>query len=248
MLLRRRQGRQPEDDESSACIAVSLGGRAALRRLPASSIMSSATRRSGRRSASTSPATGMNTTSRKVASWWRVMSLSRGLAAYSSIPPGLPSVLSTRRRIFRSPPIACMRLLSRHSVRRPTAERLAVLRAHPDLAGKLAIAGGLTADSKAEQAGAGLDRLSAAEHARFTALNTAYTDKFGFPHHRRKGAEQGRYSVCLERRIDNSQKRNLKRHLRRSRRSRCCVCVHCFREKIMPETTPPCHFTAELTI
>ena len=61
-------------------------------------------------------------------------------------------------------------------------ERLGVLRAHPDLAGKLAIAGGLTEDSRKEQAGAGLDRLSAEEHARFTALNTAYTDKFGFPY------------------------------------------------------------------
>jgi len=60
-------------------------------------------------------------------------------------------------------------------------ERLSVLRAHPDLAGKLAIAGGLTEDSKKEQAGAGLDRLTPEEHARFTALNTAYVEKNGFP-------------------------------------------------------------------
>ncbi|MDQ0454408.1 2-oxo-4-hydroxy-4-carboxy-5-ureidoimidazoline decarboxylase [Rhizobium paknamense] len=61
------------------------------------------------------------------------------------------------------------------------SERLGVLRAHPDLAGRLAIAGELTEDSRKEQAGAGLDRLSAEEHARFTELNTAYTEKFGFP-------------------------------------------------------------------
>jgi OHCU decarboxylase len=61
------------------------------------------------------------------------------------------------------------------------AEQLGVLTAHPDLAGKLAIAGGLTEDSRKEQAGAGLDRLTPAEHARFTALNTSYTEKFGFP-------------------------------------------------------------------
>ncbi|MES5043768.1 2-oxo-4-hydroxy-4-carboxy-5-ureidoimidazoline decarboxylase [Rhizobium nepotum] len=61
------------------------------------------------------------------------------------------------------------------------AERLGILRAHPDLAGKLAIAGELTADSRNEQAGAGLDRLSPEEHARFTKLNSAYTQKFGFP-------------------------------------------------------------------
>ena len=60
-------------------------------------------------------------------------------------------------------------------------ERMGVLRAHPDLAGKLAIAGGLTAESKSEQAGAGLDRLSAAEHALFTELNTRYMTGFGFP-------------------------------------------------------------------
>ncbi|MCA2377759.1 2-oxo-4-hydroxy-4-carboxy-5-ureidoimidazoline decarboxylase [Agrobacterium genomosp. 3 str. RTP8] len=61
------------------------------------------------------------------------------------------------------------------------SERLGVLRAHPDLAGKLAIAGELTADSRNEQAGAGLDRLTPEEHARFTELNSAYTQKFGFP-------------------------------------------------------------------
>jgi OHCU decarboxylase len=60
-------------------------------------------------------------------------------------------------------------------------KRLQVLRAHPDLAGRLAIAGGLTEDSKAEQASAGLDRLTPEEHARFTTLNAIYTDKFGFP-------------------------------------------------------------------
>ncbi|MDH4442298.1 MAG: 2-oxo-4-hydroxy-4-carboxy-5-ureidoimidazoline decarboxylase [Rhizobium sp.] len=60
-------------------------------------------------------------------------------------------------------------------------ERLGVLRAHPDLAGKLAIAGDLTEESRREQAGAGLDRLSADEHARFSALNSAYVEKFGFP-------------------------------------------------------------------
>lgn len=61
------------------------------------------------------------------------------------------------------------------------AERLAVLRAHPDLAGKLAMADGLTLESKSEQAGAGLDRLTPDEHARFTALNARYMADFGFP-------------------------------------------------------------------
>lgn len=60
-------------------------------------------------------------------------------------------------------------------------QRLGVLRAHPDLAGKLAAAGRLTADSTAEQAGAGLDMLTDAERATFTDLNAAYTAKHGFP-------------------------------------------------------------------
>ncbi|MGR3492912.1 MAG: allantoinase PuuE [Shimia sp.] len=60
-------------------------------------------------------------------------------------------------------------------------ERLGVLRAHPNLAGKLAAAKRLTAESTAEQASAGLDALTDAERARFTELNTAYTDRFGFP-------------------------------------------------------------------
>lgn len=62
-----------------------------------------------------------------------------------------------------------------------TERQMALLRAHPDLAGRLAQRGDLTADSRAEQAGAGLDRLSAGEFAAFTALNAAYTEKFGFP-------------------------------------------------------------------
>ncbi|MBI1417530.1 MAG: allantoinase PuuE [Limimaricola sp.] len=60
-------------------------------------------------------------------------------------------------------------------------ERLGVLRAHPDLAGKLAAARRLTAESTAEQAAAGLDALTDAERAQFTALNTAYVEKHGFP-------------------------------------------------------------------
>jgi OHCU decarboxylase len=60
-------------------------------------------------------------------------------------------------------------------------ERLGVLRAHPDLAGKLAAAGRLTAESTSEQAGAGLNMLTDQERAAFTRLNTAYVEKHGFP-------------------------------------------------------------------
>ena len=59
--------------------------------------------------------------------------------------------------------------------------QLTLLRAHPELAGKLAVAGRLTADSTAEQAGAGLDRCRPEEFARFTELNDRYGAKFGHP-------------------------------------------------------------------
>ncbi len=63
----------------------------------------------------------------------------------------------------------------------PAKDRLALARAHPELAGKAAIAGNLTAESAAEQAGAGLDRLTPAEYRRFSALNDAYSARFGHP-------------------------------------------------------------------
>jgi OHCU decarboxylase len=59
--------------------------------------------------------------------------------------------------------------------------KLALINAHPDLAGKLALAKELTADSTQEQAGVGLDRLNPQELAYFTHLNDSYKAKFGFP-------------------------------------------------------------------
>jgi OHCU decarboxylase len=59
-------------------------------------------------------------------------------------------------------------------------QKLGLIRAHPDLAGRLAAAD-MTADSQGEQASAGLDRLSPEERNRFLALNDAYKEKFGFP-------------------------------------------------------------------
>ena len=65
--------------------------------------------------------------------------------------------------------------------RAPPDLQLALLRAHPELAGKAAIRGELTHDSTNEQSGAGLNQCSPAEFARLTALNAAYNEKFGFP-------------------------------------------------------------------
>jgi 2-oxo-4-hydroxy-4-carboxy-5-ureidoimidazoline decarboxylase len=59
--------------------------------------------------------------------------------------------------------------------------KLALLRAHPELAGKEAQAGTMTGDSTFEQGGAGLDALSREEMARISDLNRRYREKFGFP-------------------------------------------------------------------
>lgn len=80
--------------------------------------------------------------------------------------------------------------------------RLALVRGHPDLAGKAARAGALTAESAAEQAGAGLDRLSDAEYDRFHSLNEAYKTRFGFP-----------FLICVRRHGKESVLRQFERRL-----------------------------------
>lgn len=68
------------------------------------------------------------------------------------------------------------------TMRGASAERqLALIRAHPDLAGRLAQQKKLTAESTREQASAGLDQMSDAELARFQELNARYRERFGFP-------------------------------------------------------------------
>lgn len=63
----------------------------------------------------------------------------------------------------------------------PRDRQLALIRAHPDLAGRAAVEGTLTASSQREQAAAGLDRLTPDEYETFTRTNVAYRERFGFP-------------------------------------------------------------------
>jgi 2-oxo-4-hydroxy-4-carboxy-5-ureidoimidazoline decarboxylase len=60
-------------------------------------------------------------------------------------------------------------------------QKLALIKAHPDLAGRAAIEGELTGASTEEQAGAGIDQCSAEEFQRFQSMNDSYKKKFGFP-------------------------------------------------------------------
>ena len=87
----------------------------------------------------------------------------------------------------------------------PEAQR-DLIRAHPDLAGRAAIAGDLTDDSKSEQAGAGLDSLSEDEFRRFTGLNGRYRKKFGLPFiFAVKGATRQMIMSAFEERLENSR-------------------------------------------
>ena len=63
----------------------------------------------------------------------------------------------------------------------PVERQVKLLQAHPDLVGRAALAGTLSPSSTDEQAAAGLNYLSSAEIATFTRLNSAYTERFGFP-------------------------------------------------------------------
>jgi OHCU decarboxylase len=82
-------------------------------------------------------------------------------------------------------------------------QKLALIRAHPDLAGRLKLKD-LTADSQSEQASAGLDRLTEEERNRFLALNDAYRQKFGFPFIMAvKGRSKEEIMAAFEERLDH---------------------------------------------
>lgn len=84
-------------------------------------------------------------------------------------------------------------------------QQLALINAHPDLAGKAAIRGELTASSTSEQAGAGIHECTAEEFTRFTELNDAYKAKFGFPFIKAvKGSNRHQILAAFEERIHNS--------------------------------------------
>jgi len=88
----------------------------------------------------------------------------------------------------------------------PRERQLALLNAHPDLAGRLAVRGELTAESTTEQASAGLDKCSPDEFRRFTELNDAYRRKFPFPFIMAvKGRSRAEILGAFERRIHHDE-------------------------------------------
>ena len=88
----------------------------------------------------------------------------------------------------------------------PPAQTLALMERHPDIAGKAARAGDITAESKSEQGGAGLDRLSESEYARFQHLNDTYRTTFAIP-----------FIVCVRRHTKDSILREFERRIKNPR-------------------------------
>ncbi len=118
--------------------------------------------------------------------WVAELAWQRGLSPAEDTPEGLAEVMGS-------------------VLREASPERqLEVIRAHPDLAGKAAVAGELTDDSTREQAGAGLDQCTPEELARFERLNAAYKAKFGFPFVMAvKGSDRHAILAAFETRLPN---------------------------------------------
>ncbi|MFC5077801.1 Uric acid degradation bifunctional protein [Vibrio thalassae] len=83
-------------------------------------------------------------------------------------------------------------------------KQLDLINAHPDLAGRAAVNGELTAASTAEQAGAGIDQCSEEEFAKFTTYNNSYKNRFNFPFIMAvKGANRYQILESFEMRLGN---------------------------------------------
>ena len=94
-------------------------------------------------------------------------------------------------------------------------QQLALLRAHPDLAGRLALQGELTEASTDEQKSAGLDQCTPEELVKFQSLNKGYTDKFGFPFILAvSGKNRAQILENFETRLENSPKEEFAAALR----------------------------------
>lgn len=94
------------------------------------------------------------------------------------------------------------------------AEQLALIRAHPELAGRAAVRGELTELSRQEQGGAGLDRCSPEEFARLTELNAEYGRRFGFPFIIAvRGHTRASIIEALARRLSNTREKELREAL-----------------------------------
>jgi len=100
-----------------------------------------------------------------------------------------------------------------------TKYQLALINAHPDLAGKAAQAGELTEESSSEQSGAGIDQCNAEEFAQFQHFNQAYREKFDFPFIMAvKGANRQQILQSFEQRLPNDYQTEFQQALKQIHR------------------------------
>lgn len=96
----------------------------------------------------------------------------------------------------------------------PREARLALIQTHPDLAGKAAVRGELSAASSAEQAGAGIQDCTPEEFERFNRLNAAYKARFGFVFIMAvKGSNRQQILAAFEERLNNTPEQEFARAL-----------------------------------
>jgi 2-oxo-4-hydroxy-4-carboxy-5-ureidoimidazoline decarboxylase len=101
------------------------------------------------------------------------------------------------------------------------ARQLALINAHPELAGKAAVRGELTAESTREQSGAGLDQCTQEEFDKLLTLNRTYREKFGFPFILAvRGYDRHGIIANFESRVNHSRSEELRASSTRSTGSR----------------------------
>jgi OHCU decarboxylase len=111
-----------------------------------------------------------------------------------------------------SDPERLARLLAAEVDSAPEDARLRLIRAHPDLAGRAAVAGHLGEASTGEQASAGIDRCTPEEFSRFQTLNRRYKRKFGFPFVMAvRGSNRQAILAGFEERLENDRETEFER-------------------------------------
>ena len=211
VLYEEGAARRRQNAEHRAALQAGGADRVGVRRSSASLTMPRPMTACGLLGASISPGTGARPFRPGQRPGWsakcRKPTLSRGSAVSSSTHRGLPNAAwHLEAGPAHDTAAGIHSLLCRAFRCASEDERLGVLQAHPDLAGRLAAAKRLTAESAKEQASAGLDALSDAERQRFTELNTRYVERFGFPFILAvKGLSKEAILANFEARIDNSR-------------------------------------------
>ena len=133
------------------------------------------------------------------------MSAAEFVATFGDVAEHAPWVAERAEedRPFRSRQAMCD-AFGKAIVRADRTRQIDLLLAHPDLAGKAAMAGEVTPDSRTEQASAGLGNLTPDEYDAFIALNQAYRDRHGFPFILAvRGATKHDVLAAFEKRLDS---------------------------------------------